>query len=194
MKILFVGTSITKAAHDDRIGWKRDCGMAASREEKDFVHLTMDGVHEFFPESIFETLDASEYEKNLGGFDITEYENERDFEADIIIVQMMDRNSVEKVTVQNFARHFERLVNYLNRRGAMVFCLGSFWENPQGEEIVRNACTRNGYTYVKIDDLNLPENKAGEAFGDEFVSDHPSDKGMKAIAERVVESIRERCL
>ncbi|MBQ9938613.1 MAG: SGNH/GDSL hydrolase family protein [Oscillospiraceae bacterium] len=194
MKILFVGTSITKAVHDAKLGWKRNCGLAASREDKDFVHLTMDGVHEFFPESIFEILDASEYEKNLGNFDITEYENERDFEADIIVVQMMDKTVCGTVTSQNFTRHYERLVNYLNRRGAMVFCMGSFWENEQGEEIVRYACARNGYTYVKINDLYLPENRAGDKFTDEYVSDHPSDAGMKAIAERVVESIRNRCL
>ena len=86
MRILFVGNSITQAGFDTMSGWYRVCGMAATCAETDYVHLTMDGVREFFPESTFEVLDASEYEKNLGAFDITEYEPARDFEADIIII------------------------------------------------------------------------------------------------------------
>ena len=39
LRILFVGNSITKHAPKPSIGWNRDCGMAASSIEHDYVHL-----------------------------------------------------------------------------------------------------------------------------------------------------------
>ena len=45
-RVLFVGNSITRHGIKEEIGWTRDCGMAASCLEKDYVHLVVKGLEE----------------------------------------------------------------------------------------------------------------------------------------------------
>lgn len=40
-RIMFVGNSITKHAAKEEIGWFGDWGMAASKEENDYVHIVI---------------------------------------------------------------------------------------------------------------------------------------------------------
>lgn len=44
LRVLFVGNSITRHGVKEEIGWMRDCGMAASCLEKDYVHLVVKGL------------------------------------------------------------------------------------------------------------------------------------------------------
>ena len=42
LRILFAGNSITKHSPRPAMGWLNDCGMAASDEAHDYVHLLLD--------------------------------------------------------------------------------------------------------------------------------------------------------
>ena len=192
MRFLFVGNDITVSPVNSVIGWDRSCGMAASCEEKDYVHIVMDRVRELFPGSVYEAVNVSEYEKNYLFYDLTELEPYRDFEADVIIVRLLENVDREAYVRDNFGKHYERIINYLNKRGAIILCTGSFWKNDEGDEIVKRISVRNGYTYVPLSSLDAPEYRADGQFADKWVAAHPSDKGMRAIADLLIEQIERR--
>ena len=192
MRFLFVGNSITIAPVNSAIGWDHSCGMAASCEEKDYVHLAMARIRKSFPESTFEVLDATEYEKNFRSFDLTEYEPYRDFEADIIIMRIIENVNPDEIAANRFGKNYERIINYLNKRGAIIICTGSFWKNDEGDAIIKRISARNGYTYLPLSQLDTPEYRADGEFMDPRVAAHPSDDGMQVIADMIAEEIERR--
>ena len=52
-RVLFIGNSITRHRPKPEIGWHRNCGMAASCLEKDYVHQVMARVLEVDPRATF---------------------------------------------------------------------------------------------------------------------------------------------
>ena len=52
LRILFVGNSITKHAPKPSIGWNRDCGMAASSIEHDYVHLIVKKIMDQYDKNV----------------------------------------------------------------------------------------------------------------------------------------------
>ncbi len=192
MRFLFVGNSITTAPVNSAIGWDRTCGMAASCAEKDYVHMAMERITRRFPESTFEILDASEYEKNYNSFDLTEYEPYRDFEADVIVMRIIENVNPDDIAQNSFGRHYERIINYLNKRGAIIICTGSFWRNDDGDAIIKRISVRNGYTFIPLSQLDTPEYRADGEFIDPGVAAHPSDEGMQEIAALIAEEVERR--
>ena len=51
LKVLFVGNSITRHGVKEDIGWFWDFGMAASSEDKDYVHIVMREINKKYDAS-----------------------------------------------------------------------------------------------------------------------------------------------
>ena len=65
LRVLFVGNSITKHGIKPDIGWNRDCGMAASSVEKDYVHILSARIAREQPDAAIRILQVGEYERNF---------------------------------------------------------------------------------------------------------------------------------
>ena len=192
LKILFVGNSITRHRVKEDIGWFHNWGMAASAEEKDYVHLCMAQIRKAVPDATYGLCMGSEWERNwpTGDETLSRFEDARNFGADIIIMRLVENCPKPVYEKELFAKQYDTLIRYLNPTGkAFVVITTGFWPHP-ADEAIREVASRNGYPLCELNDLCVPEMKAIGLFEHPGVAAHPGDKGMEEIAERLFHTIK----
>lgn len=199
-KVLFLGNSITLHGPAPSIGWTGNWGMAASQEEKDYVHLLAADIAKATgapPKTMVRNIAA--FERGYDTFDIAkELKEPLEFEADLIILAIGE-NVPELTTVDaraNYAAAYARLLAELKRHGKpTIFGRSSFWPNAAKDDIMRKASAEASVTFVDIAALGRDEANAARSerkIEHAGVAGHPGDKGMRAIADALFFAIRKR--
>ena len=87
---------------------------------------------------------------------------------------------------ETFKREYAVFADFLNPTGKARIVLSSgFWEH-EGDAAIRTVAVERGYPFVELGDLGeRDEMKAIGLFEHTGVANHPGDRGMKAIAERL---------
>ena len=193
-RVMFVGNSITLHGIAPHIGWNLECGMAASCEENDYVHLLMDKVNAVRPDSAFCICQLADWERlyKNGSQTHHNYENACDFDADIIIARFIENCPADNFDNEIFKREMDALLNYLNKsKRAKLIVTTGFWRHPGDAAILEYAKEKN-IPCVELGDLGeMDEMKAIGLFEHEGVANHPGDLGMKHIAERIFVEIKK---
>ncbi len=199
-RVLFLGNSITLHASAPQIGWTGNWGMAASVEEKDYVHLlsaeiakTAGAVPKISVRNI------ADFERGYEVFEVeTKLKPELDFHADVVVVAIGE-NVEEPPTDEakaKFGIAFARLLAVLKQNGQpTIFVRGSFWPSPVKDEIMRKASEDEGATFVDIAALGRDASNAASSerkIEHPGVAGHPGDKGMRMIADAIFAAVRER--
>lgn len=194
-KILFIGNSIAWHSYRPEIGWYGEWGMAASAEEKDFIHQTVSMLEEQHGTPIaFCIAQLAEWEQVYpNGTPLLEekYDIARDFCPDIIVVRIGENFSRNHSFDENFRAYFAHMIRYfINGTDAKVVLTNSFWKNADRDQRIREIAEQEGYVFCPIGDLeDSPETMALNEYEHRGVRVHPSDLGMQKIAERIVASI-----
>ena len=191
-RILFVGDSITKSAPQvAKLGWAGNWGMAASAEDKDYVHLFLNRLAKEQGGDRPTYLVAG----GRGGKipdKVAVKQQFTDFKADLAIVQLGE-NDAENVTVEGFQRPYEEILQAIRAGNpeAKIICMG-VWSPPQGnptkDKFIKAACQAYGATFADMSAANpKPENKAEaeNRFSHKGVNWHPGDKGMEAYSQAI---------
>jgi len=199
-KILFLGNSITLHGPAPDIGWTGNWGMAASAEEKDYVHLLAADIAKASgaqPRRMVRNLAG--FERGYDTFDLaTELKAELEFNADIIIVAIGENVSqpASDEARAKFAAAFARLLAALQRHGQpAIFVRSSFWPNATKDEVMRKASAEAGASFVDLAELGRDETNAARSernIKHAGVAGHPGDKGMRAIADAIFAAIQKR--
>lgn len=188
VRVLFVGNSITRHAPASEVGWERDCGMAASAPEKDYLHLLMQKFRKTDPEAAFCICQAADWERNYrhGSETYPLYAAARDFRADVIFFRLIENCPRKDFDGEAFRREYAAFIDYLNPTGKAIVILSSgFWKH-EGDAVIWAAAVDRGYPFVSLGDLGeTDEMKAIGLFEHTGVANHPGDRGMEAIAERL---------
>lgn len=189
LKILFAGNSVTKHAPKPEIGWEKDCGMAASSLENDYVHLFMEKVYQYDPNASFMIAQVAEFESKCTWRPevIEQYRDASGYEPDIIIMFFganvpisYDTNDNPK---KNFGEAFEELRNLLVCEGkSTVFISQGFFGRSKLDREKRAVAEKYGDTFISLEHIIHREETHG-------MFNHPSDCGMKEIAETFWEVI-----
>ena len=195
IKVLFIGNSITRHGIKEDIGWYTDCGMAASSIDKDYVHQTVRMLEKKYGKVQFCIAQRSDWEGNFTTPNTRDYFKEAyDFDADIVIFRLGENvRMTQPEHVDVFANALIDAMKYLteNRRAKLVVT-DTFWRNQYINASIEKACAVMGVESVKIGDLGDDDSmKAIGLFAHGGVAMHPGDKGMKAIADRIVAKIEE---
>ncbi len=193
-RILFVGNSITKHGPAPEIGWHGNWGMAASCEANDYVHVAVSMLEKKLGAVDYMICHASKWERNFWDESVlSELSAARDFAADVVVIRLGDNmwNVREEIERRDVVPYFKSMVDFFAKKpSARVIVTDLFWENEMLNGIIKGACAEGGYTLVSISDLGaLDENMAIGQFQHHGVSVHPSDLGMRRIAERIVAEI-----
>ena len=195
VRILFVGNSITLHGVKRNIGWHNEWGMAASAEDKDYVHVIEKEVLSSHPQAAFCICQAATWERGYidNADEILEsFEQARSFQADVIIIRLIENCKVGVYNGEKFKQELSRLISYLDpSEKAQKIVTTGFWKHPGDADII-DFCKENGYPCVELGDLGQDERmKAIGLFEHSGVANHPGDEGMKAIAERILDVLRE---
>lgn len=197
-KILFLGNSITLHGPAPEIGWEANRGMAASSDEKDYVHLVTAGVEAAsgrVPE--VRVRNIADFERGYGMWDAAVVlREELAFGADTVVVAIGENaaplDSEEKAAA--FERACGGLLRVAGREGgARVVVRSCFWPDAAKDGAMRRAAEKAGAEFLDISALGKdPANAAGSEreIKHAGVAGHPGDRGMRAIAEAILGVLR----
>ena len=191
-RFMFVGNSITLHSIAKSIGWHNLCGMAASEPEKDYVHICENEILKKYTDAAFCICQVCEWESNYknGGDELYRYESARKFAPDVIIMRCVENCNHKEFDREIFLREYDKLIKYLDPESkAEIVISTSFWKHPADEAIIEYA-KANSLRFCELGDLGeLDEMKAIGKFEHSGVANHPGDKGMQVIADRILNLI-----
>ncbi|GEP43615.1 SGNH/GDSL hydrolase family protein [Brevifollis gellanilyticus] len=197
LKMLFVGNSITRHGPAAKIGWTGNWGMAATSEDKDYVHLVVDAVTKkqgAKPE--FLVANVADFERNFETFDFTtKLKTQTDFAPDIVVLAIGE--NVPALQTEESKTKFKdsvtKLMTLLKASPTTkIYVRGCFWANPAKDTSLKEACATVGGTFIDISSLAKDEAnyaRSERKIEHEGVARHPGDKGMQAIADAISASI-----
>ncbi|MCX6910622.1 MAG: right-handed parallel beta-helix repeat-containing protein, partial [Verrucomicrobia bacterium] len=200
IKLLFLGNSITRHGPKKDIGWSGNWGMAASAEEKDFVHLVARALGKTAgaaPELMIKNI--SEFERQYATFEAeAKLKDAFGFGADIIVVAIGENvpslNS-DEAKVQ-FAASLRKLLRGLKADKHPAFVVRScFWPNQAKDQVLKQVCQEVGGSFVNIEQLSKDESnyaRSERKFSHAGVAAHPGDKGMQAIGNAILRAINNQ--
>lgn len=194
-KVLCVGNSITRHSIKEEIGWLKECGMAASCLEKDYVHQLM-----YMLEKDKNNVAIAVY--GIGSW-------EMDYKDDSLLIPL--KQYIEKlqpdVVIFRLGENFNK--GYVNSNVSVdeafekiyqtaatnnikqIIFTSLFWAWENIDKPILNITNKHNCQYVKISDLGEQDKyKAINEYPHYGVSIHPNDLGMLNIAERLYKVIK----
>ena len=181
-------------------------GMAASDPNHDYYHYVTEYIKSKNPNvRINDRTGMGTWESATTTADREKVFNETtkpllSADTDLVIIQLGDNvNTPEKkATLEHDAGEFIQEIHSVSPKAKIYWIYGWFGDYDTVFTPIQNACDANGATGIDVNDLNTAENqnklgttrhgingetwqitRPGEAI-------HPGDKGMKAIADRVI--------
>jgi lysophospholipase L1-like esterase len=196
-KILFLGNSITLHGPAPAIGWTGNWGMAASVQEKDFVHLvtrTLAKTAGTTPEIMVKNI--AEFERSFATYDVDAKLKEAfGFRADLVILAIGENvpNLGSDEAKGQFRSGVRKLLQGLKAANSPTIVVRScFWSNKAKDQILQETCAEAGGIFVDIGSLSKDESnyaRSEREFKHKGVAAHPGDKGMQAIADAILKAI-----
>ena len=187
LKILVVGNSITRHGPKADIGWSGDWGMAASAPEKDYVHCLHRMLKERGIETYMRIRQCAFWEGNfLNGDILDRYDEERAFDADIVVFRLG-----ENVPVKNkpyFQAATEKFVSHVCPSGKTIFTT-CWWANEIIDDAIKAVAEKRGEVCLNCTFAPDVKMRAFGLFAHGGVAAHPSDYGMETIAKTIFNEI-----
>lgn len=194
-RVLFIGDSITLHGPAANLGWSGNWGMAASAEDKDYVHL--------FIAKLTQARNGSAPIVAIlggGGGKVTDKvasaSSFTDFHADLAVVQLGENDNTN-VNEEGFQRPYEGILAAIQAGNPKVriLCTGVWGYplgNPEKNRMIRAACDKFGATYVDLG--KITPNPAARVllekrFTNAAVNWHPGDVGQAGYADALWDAL-----
>ena len=198
---LAIGNSITLHGIAD-YWWVSDRGMAATSAEKDYVHIVKDYLERTKGKvnSYIFTYVIWEGQSNDRAETLCFLEPYLDKRLDLITIQLGENAS----NIDTFREDFSELIKYIRQRvpNAQIIIVDDFWENNERSEIKKSVAQEFGLSLADLSDIQgdqsyfcgmgtviYSEDGQEHVVDHEGVAQHPGDRGMKYIADRIIDLI-----
>jgi hypothetical protein len=176
--------------------------MAASSQEKDFVHIVARRVAEATGRAPdVRAVNIAEFERNGDTYDVErKLKDQLAFKADTIIIAIGE--NVPTLDSEDAKAKFKTSLVTLLRRfksesGATIIVRSCFWPNANKDLVLRQACEEVGGVFVDISHISKNESayaRSERKFTHEGVGLHPGDRGMQAIADAITDAMEKQRL
>ena len=189
-RVMFLGNSITLHGPKADIGWYGNWGMAASKKENDYVHLCMKHIQKKYENAAFCITNAAAWEREYRECEIeTVFCNAKEFAPDLIITRLSENVPVDYLDKDSFVEKMHEFHRFLSKEDTKLIVTSNVFNNKLKDEALEAYAEKYNVLYVYLDDyMDDKENLASE-YAHEGVRIHPGDKGMKFIADRIIEAI-----
>lgn len=199
-KVLVLGNSITLHGPLASIGWEGNWGMAASAEEKDFVHLLVAKIAKQSggqPKVMVKNI--ADFERNLSAYKVVdELKGELAFKP-LLVVLAIGENVAALTTDEQkaaFAKAVSDLIATLKKQcDPTIFVRSNFWADAAKDTILKKAAEDAGAIFIDIGKLGSDEKnyaRSERKIEHAGVAGHPGDRGMQAIADAIWSSIERQ--
>ena len=208
-KVLFVGNSIL-------LGMAGEYGMCASAADRDYAYLVSEAIKKHYPDCEFFKLHGSpiEHAESLEAFEAAyatepNYATHRPFceslteDLDLIILQITDNVNTEAKT-ETFRITAEILLTRIREKcphARILWAYGWFHKHAFFPRLLE-LCDQFDVEQVDLRGCRYRENEAASGHTytlrsgevkvapDTWIT-HPGDRGMRAIADRIIEVMRD---
>ncbi len=198
-RILFLGNSITLHPPKVDIGWTNNFGMAASAQEKDYVHLLLkrftDAAGGKAPEAQIRNI--ADFEREYATFPIAAKLKElAEFKADTVILCIAENvpRLAAPAEQDRFKAAVKELLTFVKGSGSpAIYVRSGFWADGVKDGILKQVCGELGGTFVDISRLGSDQKnyaRSERKFSHDGVAGHPGDAGMAAIAEAIWKAVQ----
>lgn len=195
-RILFLGNSITLHGPKPDIGWTNSWGMAASAEDKDYVHLVAQAFarHTSTAPQI-RVRNIAEFERQYATYHVEEQLKDLfAFDPDLVVLAIGENVPAlaSDAAKTQFQQSVQRILYAaLAKRRPMIVVRSCFWPDDAKDQALRAAATSARARFVDVGAIGRDPAHAARAertFTHEGVAGHPGDKGMKALADAIVQA------
>lgn len=197
-KVLFIGNSLL-LGHGT-------FGMCAKDSKNDYYYHVKEYLKAFNPEVICDKQHGAPFEQTESQAGINSWIanniNKKATDYDLVVIQLGDNvnNNARNELFKTSCKQLLQAVRTHMPRARVVW-VGEWYYTAQRQEIISKGCAETGSTFIDITDLTIKENQG--AIGDIITADngtqtpvtssgvasHPGNKGMKAIADRLIEEL-----
>lgn len=189
-KVLFIGNSILQNQPIPSQGWLGNWGMAASRPERDFASLVSQQLIQLNPSVEIRKLNAAVFENQFWRFDLSTWQSLQAFQPDLVILRLGDNVVDQRAATEGFRTYFRNLIDFFlgtPPHQARLICTSSFYpKEVVNFEMAKGLDPPVAATWVPLMHLHrLPGMTAVGLFSDAEIGAHPSDLGMRAIADSI---------
>ena len=199
-KVAFLGNSITKHGPKPSIDWHGNWGMAATAEDRDYVHLVTAGLtkaQNAAPQVLINNI--AQFEREHATFDIENgLADTVAFGASHIVIAIGE--NVPALTTDaakaTFKARMQALLKLLNGpQKPTIIVRSSFWANPAKDQILEEVCREVGGTFVDLRAISKDESnyaRSERPYKHAGVANHPGDKGMQSIADAILKALLQQ--
>jgi len=182
-RITFIGNSITQAGNMPTYGWYGYWGVAASQADRDYVHRVQLGITA--RQGSIAEIQIINSDFHL--IDTQTYTEVRRFAPDLIIVEMGD-NAAWELLQSAYDEAYKTIRQSAPQTRIIATGLWRGAYNDIREERMRQAIAQNGMEFVALGDLDTEVNQVRSEgnCSSEGICWHPGDRGMQAIADRLL--------
>ncbi|WP_344980530.1 glycoside hydrolase family 99-like domain-containing protein [Compostibacter hankyongensis] len=195
--VLILGNSITRHAPSPGLGWFGDWGMAASEKEKDYVHDLIRRFKEVNPSVHFHIKTIVDFERSYWNYDFSALDSLAMIKPDLIILHIGENVPSKKLGEKPFGPYYGKLLHFFisGNTDVKIICTSSFWSWEQQQkisDIIEREAHKENCFFVRIDQLSSDSSAmAIGKFKNHGVAIHPSDAGMKAMADLIWQKISD---
>jgi len=185
-RIVILGNSIVQQPAAPATGWRNNWGMAATTQEKDFVHLLIRDLRRVGTGVIVQFRNIAAFERNYRTYDLSGLDSFRG--ADLYIFKLCEN---VPDPADDYTIYYKRLIDHLNKPESINIIVDGFWGRKLNR-VLRSFAASNGYPFIRNSDLSDDKaNMSLDQFRDHAVGLHPSDQGMQKIESRIWDYVKE---
>jgi hypothetical protein len=181
-----LGNSILYSPKSPEYDWNGDWGMAASALDSDYVHILIRKLKANDPKNDLQFKNIANFEREFDTFDMAKnLQTLRDYKPDLLVVRISE-NVTRTADSVLFAQKYAEMLNYFRAGNpdVKILAVGSVWPDRDMAEKV----LKKNSDYISL--APMQSNNSYYAYGlftHPGVASHPSNKGMRYIADRIWE-------
>jgi alpha-L-arabinofuranosidase len=186
-KAVFSGNSITRHGPLGDSDWTNNCGMAASSEAKDFVHLLHTRLAAAQSSSGVTPELAINHFADRTVMDAAKHKELADLQGDLYVIEIGDNLNDEECNDKTLGEPYEAMLKAIKAANpdAIIVCVGTWGGSKNKDRLMSAACDRQKVPFVWINNLIGDAKNRATNYTHSGVAWHPSDAGMQAIADAI---------